>query len=122
MKKYKKRLILSLVVLAAALSIYKIYDYVAMARVAYYTQVTQKGQRVVDTGDSGKHYTSYRYQLTGYDKTGTAQTLDFTNPSAKPLKKEIYLKVIYEQKRGVIQWQPVIQTKIPEKAIAKLNQ
>ncbi|KRL85577.1 YxeA family protein [Lacticaseibacillus pantheris] len=99
----------------------KIYEEVNYGGPSYYTQVTTDGKRFVDKGDNGQEYVDYNYVLTGYDDKGTAQKLTFNGNKARPLHRNAYLKLTYNQKKGVTKWEAVAKSAVPAKALTKLN-
>ncbi|WP_230678567.1 YxeA family protein [Lacticaseibacillus zhaodongensis] len=88
----------------------------------YYTQVTTDGQQVVDKAKSGEHYRDYAYTLKGYTQDGQGKTLHFKANKERPLRRNAYLKLVNNDKKGVISWQSVAKKDVPAKALAKLNQ
>lgn len=121
MKKGTKWIIAIVVILLALFGSYKAYNQFSMGGTDYYVQVTNGGQRYTDSSDSGKKYISYRYNLPGYDKNGTKKQLSFTSPRDTPLKKGAYLKVTYNQRKGVTRWEQVKQSELPNKAEIALD-
>ena len=69
----------------------------------------------------GNKYTIYAYDLPGYDEKGSLQQLKFNANQDRPLKMNAYLKVIYNDKKGVTDWQRVPRAEVPKAALAKLD-
>lgn len=87
----------------------------------YYVQVTTNGERIVNKDDSGNQYVDYKYSLPGYDKKGDEKQLDFSAAKDRPLRKEAFLKITWNKKKGVTSYEDVQKKKVPEKAAEKLG-
>ncbi len=87
----------------------------------YYTKITNAGQQATDHDQDGNKYTIYAYDLPGYDEKGSLQQLKFNANQDRPLKMNAYLKVIYNDKKGVTDWQRVPRAEVPKAALAKLD-
>ncbi|MFC6171579.1 YxeA family protein [Loigolactobacillus jiayinensis] len=85
----------------------------------YYTEITTKGERIVQKADDGSEVVDYRYKLAAYNKAGVKQVLEFTGNKERPLKRHAYLELKVRGKDRVLSWQAV--TKVPEKAAQQLN-
>lgn len=94
---------------------------VIMGGTPYYVQITTDGEKIDEKDDAGNPVITYRYQLTGYDKEGSGKELTFDSFQARPLRKEAYLKVIWNKNKGVTSWEEVQKNEIPNKAQAKLD-
>lgn len=110
------------VLLMAVFGTYKIIEANVMGGESYYVQITTDGEKLDEKDDNGESYVDYRYQLTGYDEAGHERLLDFKANRARPLRKEAYLKVVYNPKKGVVtQWEEVKKDEVPQKAAVHLN-
>lgn len=117
----KKLLIGLAAFLVLAFAGFKIFEHVYYGGGTYYTQITTDGEKIAQKDDKGNTYDDYRYELPGYDKNGEKQDLDFNANRATPLRKNAYLKVTYNQKKGVTQWEAVAKQDVPDKALNQLN-
>lgn len=99
----------------------KIFESMYYGGNTYYTQITTDGTKFYSTDSNGKKFADYKYELTGYDDKGDAQKLDFNANKARPLKRNAYLKLTYNKKKGVTKWEAVKKSDVPSKALAKLN-
>lgn len=117
-----RKLLIGLVVLVVlvfgGLKLFEITNY---GGATYYTKVTTDGKKIVDKDDQGNKYTDYEYQLTGFDENGRAWALTFNGNKATPLKKNAYLKLTYNEKKGVTSWEAVSSVDVPKKALTELN-
>ncbi|MFC7392123.1 YxeA family protein [Scopulibacillus cellulosilyticus] len=75
-----------------------------------FAAVTRQGEKM--RGDQ------YRYRFDGYDKNGKRQKI--TVVTNKKLRKGIYLKIYTKGNEGK-GWYKVKESKIPKKALQKLN-
>ncbi|WP_407857544.1 YxeA family protein [Enterococcus hailinensis] len=87
----------------------------------YYVQITNDGERIVNKDDSGNQYVDYKYSLPGYDKNGEEKQLTFSAAKDRPLRKDAFLKVTWNKKKGVTSYEEVQKKKVPEKAAEKLG-
>lgn len=87
----------------------------------YYVQITNDGERIVNKDDSGNQYVDYKYSLPGYDKNGEEKQLTFSAAKDRPLRKEAFLKITWNKKKGVTSYEEVQKKKVPEKAAEKLG-
>ena len=87
----------------------------------YYVQITDKGERVEEKTASGGLFVNYRYHVNGYDEKGKTKELTFDSVEARPLKLQAYLKVTWNQKKGVTGWEEVKKDQVPQKALSKLE-
>ncbi|MDT2669669.1 YxeA family protein [Enterococcus dongliensis] len=87
----------------------------------YYVQITTDGQRVESKDDNGNSYVDYKYTLQGYDNNGKAKKLTFNATKDRPLRKEAFLKVTWNNKKGVTSYEEVAQKDVPDKALEKLG-
>lgn len=118
MKKLLIGLVLTVVLIFGGL---KIADTVVMGGTDYYVQITNDGTKNLEQDNSGNTITRYSYQLTGFDKEGNQKVLDFSAFKDRPLKRDAYLKLTWNQKKGVTSYEEVQKNDLPQKAAAKLN-
>ena len=85
----------------------------------YYVQLTQDGESEKITYNDGTSGTLYRYNLTGYDKSGKSQQVKLIE--SRILKHDAYLKVAYSKKENVISWEEVKKSEVPVAALEELN-
>ncbi|ODJ53025.1 YxeA family protein [Brochothrix thermosphacta] len=87
----------------------------------YYVKITNEGKKVVTKADN-ETYTSYAYELNGYDEDGTKKVVAFNGNLERPLKLNHYLKVSeFKHKSGVKTYEEVQFKDIPYKAKAPLK-
>jgi len=86
----------------------------------YYVEVTNKGNKKEEKDGNGKVVLSYDYALEGFDKTGKEKEMKFTAYKNRPLIQGAYLKVTWNQKRGVTSYEQVKESDVPAKAKEKL--
>ncbi|MBO0458089.1 YxeA family protein [Enterococcus hulanensis] len=87
----------------------------------YYVQVTTDGERIDEKDSSGNSYVDYEYSLPGYDKNGEKKVLNFNASKDRPLRREAFLKVTWNEKKGVTSYEEVTQKQLPKKAAEKLG-
>lgn len=89
----------------------------------YYTQITTNGTKDVDKDDDGNKYVTYNYKQAIYDAKGKKIITEFNSAMARPLKRNAYLKIGYnEHRHQVISWEKVAKKAVPKPALEKLNQ
>lgn len=81
----------------------------------YYTQITETGKEVVNKDQNGKTYIDYRYNQMAYNTKNEAKKLTFTGNKERPLRQGAYLKLAYNEKKGVISWEEVSKKDLPVK-------
>lgn len=117
----KKVLVGLVLLLALAFGGYQLVAVLSYGGTTYYTKVTTGGERISPQDDKGRHYTDYRYHLTGYDEKGHSRMLDFNANKARPLKQGAYLKLVYNTKKGVTRWEAVDSVDVPQRALSRIN-
>lgn len=85
----------------------------------YYVQITTDGEKREEKVDK-QLYSRYEYHLTGYNQTGESQELTFDSIGNHRLKKQAFLKVIYNQRKGVTSYEEVTKQALPQKVQEKL--
>ncbi|MGX7419706.1 YxeA family protein [Carnobacterium gallinarum] len=103
------------------LAIVGFYYYTNYTGQDYYTQITTDGDPKTTKDDQGNKVTMYEYNLVAINKDGVEKKVTFNGFSGRPLRKEAYLKLSYNKKKGVLSWEEVQKSTIPEKASAKLK-
>lgn len=94
---------------------------VIMGGESYYVQVTNEGQREETKDDNGSTMVEYKYTLPGYDEDGKQKDLEFSAFKDRPLRTEAYLKITWNEKKGVTSWEEVKKTDVPKKAMKQLE-
>lgn len=85
---------------------------------SYYVHIQEDGVAKKEKDDSGQEFTRYYYTLTDYDEKGASKELEFTG--SHNLRQDAYLKVIYNDKKGVTSWEEVQKSDIPQKVLSKI--
>ncbi|MFD1483672.1 YxeA family protein [Lacticaseibacillus baoqingensis] len=117
MKRFLIGLVVLLVLIFGGLKLYAITNY---GGTTYYTKITTTGTKIAPHDANGNVHLDYRYEQTGYDENGRAQSLTFNANKARPLRQQAYLKLTYNDKKGVTSWEAVSATDVPKKALTKL--
>ncbi|MGO2629857.1 MAG: YxeA family protein, partial [Enterococcus italicus] len=116
---FKKIMVAFFAVILLAFGGYKLIEAYFFSGEDYYVQVTTDGKKEVFSA-SGTSLVDYQYSLTGYNDEGSAKKLSFSTVQEQPLRKMAYLKVTYNDKKGVTSYQEVKASALPEKAKEKL--
>lgn len=117
-----KKILIGLVsVIVIAFVGLQIADKVVMGGEEYYVQITTDGERVEEKDSSGNPYVDYKYSLPGYDKEGQKKQLDFNASKDRPLRREAYLKITWNKKKGVTSYEEVQPKQVPKKAAEQLE-
>ncbi|SJZ59478.1 conserved hypothetical protein TIGR01655 [Pilibacter termitis] len=89
----------------------------------YYTQIVSTGKKEVQKTDSGEKFTRYFYNQAVFNKDGKEIQAEFSSvANAEPLRKNAYLEILYNKKKGVISWQEVEEKDVPKPAMEKLKE
>lgn len=88
----------------------------------YYTQIVDDGKKEETTSDNGEPLTRYSYQQTAYSPDGEKITVKMTEYRNKPLRKNSYLKLKVNPRKGIMNWEEVKKTEIPKKALERLEE
>lgn len=99
----------------------KIYTAMNYGGTTYYTKITTVGTKIAPQDDKGNVYVDYRYDQTGYSASGTAKKLVFNANKSRPLRLGAYLKLTYNEHKGVTSWEAVPVTKVPQPAKQRLE-
>ncbi len=118
MKKFWIGLGILMIVLFAGL---QIAEKVIMGGQSYYVQITTDGEKIETEDDRGNQVIEYKYELPGYDKDAKKKNLEFLGMKDRPLKKDAYLKITWNQNKGVTSYEEVQKNAIPEKALKQLE-
>lgn len=119
MKKFIIGLVVLFVLVFGGLKIYEITNY---GGTIYYTQIKNTGTKETRKDDSGADFTDYRYDQNAYDENGAVRKIEFYGNKSRPLKMRAYLKMTYNEKKGVTRWEAVNKSTVPKKALDKLNE
>lgn len=115
----KKWLIGLCMIVLLAFGGYKLVQLVYFNDENYYVQVTTDGKKETFS-ESGAALVGYHYSLTGYSDKGMAKKLSFSTVEEHPLRKLAYLKINYNDKKGVTSYQEIKAKDLPSKAKEKL--
>ncbi|CAM4331850.1 membrane protein [Bacillus manliponensis] len=85
----------------------------------YYTQITVDGNEKIDKADNGEKFQTFEYKLASFDKDGKEKEMEFT--AQKNLRKDAFLCLYYDEKKGVKSWQEVKEDELPKKVKEKLG-
>lgn len=117
----KKVLIGLAVVVLAVFGGLQLAQKIVMGGDSYYVQVTTNGEKSTSQDSNGTIVNEYAYALTGYDEDGQSKALSFTAYQDRPLRKEAYLKITWNEKKGVTSYEEVQASDIPSKALDQLK-
>ena len=87
----------------------------------YYTEITTTGEVSQEKDAKGESYTIYHYTQTAFDKDGKETTQKMNESREKPLRIGAFLKLKVNERKGVISWDEVQQSDVPEKALEKIK-
>ena len=85
---------------------------------SYYVHIQEDGIAKKEKDDSGQEFTRYYYTLTGYYEKGEAKEMEFTG--SHNLRHDAYLRLVYNDKKGVTSWEEVQKQDIPQKVQNKI--
>lgn len=87
----------------------------------YYTKIVTNGEKERGNTNSGEGYTIYTYNQKAYDEKGAAKTVTLREERDRPLKMNAYLKLSVNPRKGVMAWEEVKKSDVPEAALDKLE-
>lgn len=120
-KGMKKFLIGLLIVVAVGVAGLKITDTVIMGGDDYYVQITTNGEKLVQKDSQNQDVITYQYNLSGFNKEGAEKELEFQGMQTRPLRKNAYLKVVWNKNKGVTGYEEIEKSAIPKAAQEKLS-
>lgn len=87
----------------------------------YYTKINQAGTRTHIGEGAGHKVYKYRYKLASFNACGEELDIDFNSRKDHPMKKDAYLIVHVNHKKGVMGWEEIAKSQLPKKAENHLN-
>ncbi|WP_242550252.1 YxeA family protein [Candidatus Enterococcus murrayae] len=88
----------------------------------YYTKITTDGTRIItEEGGRYKPQFRYKYTLTAYDQKRHAKKVSFNSTSDTPLRKQAFLIIHVNTKKGVLGWEEISASKVPPQIKKDLN-
>lgn len=96
------------------------YDYYYGGK-DYYTEITTTGEVSQEKDSKGESFTVYHYTQTAFDKDGNETTQKMNESREKPLRIGALLKMKVNERKGVISWEEVNESDIPDKAMEKIT-
>lgn len=117
-----KKLIALLIVLGIFLGgSFIAYDYF-YGGATYYTKITTNGEKEVDSADNDMDVSIYVYDQNAYNAQGEEKAVTLREARERPLKMDAYLKLKVNSRKGVISWEEVTASQVPDKALDQLDQ
>lgn len=117
-----KKLIALLIVLGIFLGgSFIAYDYFYGGE-TYYTKITTNGEKEVDSADNDMDVSIYVYDQNAYNAQGEEKAVTLREARERPLKMNAYLKLKVNSRKGVISWEEVTASQVPDKALDQLDQ
>lgn len=98
--------------------IYNYYEGGTDYYIKVYSDPTDKKDALDDKGQI--QGTEFFYTMSGFDKDGAEKEIDFTVLKERPLRKNAYIKLRINKKRGPLRWEEVSEQQLPQKAQNKL--
>ncbi|WP_349652066.1 YxeA family protein [Lactococcus lactis] len=86
----------------------------------YYVKIKKDGLPLKPDHYKGKTYQDYDYIVSAYNKKGEQKQLEFT--ADHKLKHNAYLELIYKKNKGVMSWEEIKKSKVPNSALKNLLQ
>lgn len=85
-----------------------------------YTRVVDEGIRKSPSQENAD--SDYRYQCNGITEKGEKIRLDFYGTDGEAIRQGTYLKIAYDDTRGVVSWDAISEKEIPEDLIQKIGE
>lgn len=87
----------------------------------YYTKIVTDGTHDTVTSDSGEVFDRFTYEQQAYDTDGNQKNVELIETREKPLRVNAYLKLLVNERKGVISWEEVQQDDVPDQALNQLG-
>lgn len=87
----------------------------------YYTKIVSDGEKSTETAENGDIVTFYTYNQAAYNDDGQEKDVTLHEARENPLKMDAYLKMVVNDRKGVISWEEVTQADLPTDVEAELN-
>ncbi|MDR2976009.1 MAG: YxeA family protein [Streptococcaceae bacterium] len=97
----------------------KVWESISYGGTSYYAQIKSDGKKYEDKSDSGEIYTRYEYNQAAFKNSGDEKSVTFT--ADHNLRKEAYLKLTYNESKGVTNWEEVQKSEISKSALDGIN-
>lgn len=97
--------------------LYQKIDSLYFSGTVYYTKIVDDGKKVESKTNNGEVVIDYEYNQVLVDENGNKITRSFFGNKDRPLKKNRYMSLIVNDKKGVMRWQEVKKSEVPTKAI-----
>lgn len=85
----------------------------------YYVKIHNDGKKLTEKADGGNVWHGYGYNEDGYAKDGKKKKLEFT--STHNLRHDAFLKLTYNNEKGVTSWEEVKESEVPQNALNQLS-
>ncbi|MGM0175325.1 YxeA family protein [Enterococcus sp. DIV0800] len=85
-----------------------------------YTKVIHDGRRVSEGKDKYGEVIHYKYKLPSFDEKNVKHTITFKSVGNKKIRKNAYLLIHYNNKKGVLGWEEIKSTDIPKPILNSL--
>ncbi|MDR2977613.1 MAG: YxeA family protein [Streptococcaceae bacterium] len=97
----------------------KVWESINYGGTSYYAKIKGDGQKYDEKTDSGEIFTRYEYQQTAFKSSGDEKTVKFT--ADHNLRKDAYLKLTYNETKGVTNWEEVKKSEISKSALEGID-
>ncbi|EPH94599.1 hypothetical protein D920_02786 [Enterococcus faecalis 13-SD-W-01] len=87
----------------------------------YYTKIVTNGEKETGHTDTGEGYNVYIYDQKAYNEKGESKDITLREERDRPLKMNAYLKLSVNPRKGVMGWEEVKQSDVPDAALDKLE-
>lgn len=85
---------------------------------SYYVKIVEDGEKEDIKSDTGEKFALYHYKQTAYNENGKSKVIKYT--ADHNLRHDAYLKLTYNNVKGVTNWQEVKSKDLPQKAAEQL--
>lgn len=79
------------------------------------------GEKETGHTDKGEGYNVYIYDQKAYNEKGESKDITLREERDRPLKMNAYLKLSVNPRKGVMGWEEVKQSDVPDAALDKLE-
>lgn len=115
MKSKKAGILIVFLIIAVVLGILLTFIYQkSYTGVDYYTKITTNGKRIQIPIQNGAPLVDYQYNQKAYNDLGESLEVEFNANKDRPLKLNRYLKLVYNENKGVVSWEEVSFDQLPE--------
>lgn len=87
----------------------------------YYTQILVTPEKENEKGSKSNNWSVYNYDQNVYSETKETKIVHMREHRNSPLRLNAYLKLLVNDKKGVLTWEEVEKREIPQKVLEQMK-